>query len=128
MDKLDELLKKQSDLNTWIRKERNLDYSLEEWILKWCRAMQHEVIELEDAFNWKHWKNEKDIDWDNVREEAIDILHFLLSVFDDLGMSGEDVYNIYMEKNKENVKRQLGTSERKEYKLQNTKVIKDKKR
>lgn len=117
MDKLDKLLKTQSNLNTFIRKERKLDFSKEEWILKWCRAMQHEVIELEDAFNWKHWKNKKDIDWDNVREEAIDILHFLLSIFDDLEMSGDDVYNEYIKKNEENIKRQLGESKKKGYEL-----------
>lgn len=117
MDKLDKLLKTQSNLNTFIRKERKLNFSKEEWILRWCRSLQHEIIELEDEFNWKHWKNEKEIDWNNVKEESIDILHFLLSIFDDLGMSGDEVYNEYIKKNEENIKRQLGTSRRKGYEL-----------
>lgn len=122
MDKLSKLLKTQKELNDWIRKERNLpEQTTEEQILQWTRCITHEAIELEDAFNWKHWKNRKDIDWLNVKEEAIDILHFLLSIFTDLGMTSDDVYNAYMDKNKENINRQLGKSEREGYKLDNIK-------
>jgi len=43
-----------------------------------------------------------------LKKEAIDIQHFLFSVYLMLGMDAEEGYNIYMDKNKKNHERQSG--------------------
>ena len=56
----------------------------------------------------KYWKNidGDDTDWDEFREELIDILHFLISAMIKSGMEPEDIYDEYMDKNRKNHERQ----------------------
>lgn len=117
-DKLEQLLEMQAYLNHWIRQKRCINMTQEEWILQWTRAIVHEATELEDAFNWKHWKNKKEIDWENVKEEIIDLWHFLLSLTIDAGLTANDVINEYLKKNEENYNRQRGLSEKQGYKIE----------
>ena len=77
-----------------------------EWLLKYTRAMMHEVIELECAVSWKHWAKYQKYDEQNAREEIVDILHFLVSVAQVVGMTSDDVFNAYLAKNKVNHARQ----------------------
>ena len=67
-----------------------------------------ETNELLNELNWKHWKNPKGLDYEAIKYEAIDILHFLVTVFIILGMNEKDVEDYYMNKNKENHERQNG--------------------
>lgn len=64
-----------------------------------------ETAELQEDISHKWWKNQSS-DIEHAREEAIDILHFLVSVMQLLGMSAEDVYNVYMKKSQVNHDRQ----------------------
>ncbi|MCD6374326.1 MAG: dUTP diphosphatase [Caldisericaceae bacterium] len=95
MDLLKMIFDKQYELNKRILKERhNQDYhrlcdqnltdeetvaERVKWILNYNRAQIHESIELEDSLPWKWWKDMKEIDWDNIRIELIDELHFWVS-------------------------------------------------
>ena len=116
VDKLDALFDLQNTFDEYIKEKRNLDYSdKEQWIQKLCTAIITEACELNDACNWKWWKNKKDVDWNNVKEEVIDLWHFLISVSIKVELNPKDIIDQYINKNLENYKRQLGTSERDGY-------------
>lgn len=105
--KLEEMMQLQEELNERIGiKSPNNEDEISELVLKMTRALSHEVIELEDCFKWKHWKKSQQIDIDNAKMEAIDCLHFLLSIFLALDMKPSDVLFKYLTKNDENHRRQ----------------------
>lgn len=118
MDKLDEIFQMQQALNEDIIERRGLTGITDtEWIQKQTLAMLSEMAELLDEVNFKWWKNPKPVDQDALREELTDILHFFVSMCLSAGMDAQDLYTRYVEKNKENFKRQDGTSDKKGYSL-----------
>ena len=122
MDILKVIFDKQYELNKRILKERHgQDYDqlcdqakddLEirkqriEWILNYNRAQIHESIELEDSLPWKWWKDMDEIDWENIRVELIDELHFWVSKCQLVGLNPESLADLYLKKNKLNQVRQ----------------------
>jgi len=122
MDILKVIFDKQYELNKRILKERHgLDYDqlcdqakddLEirkqriEWILNYNRAQIHESIELEDSLPWKWWKDMDEIDWENIRVELIDELHFWVSKCQLVGLNPQSLAELYLKKNKLNQVRQ----------------------
>jgi len=124
MDLLQTIFDKQYELNKRILKERHgQDYdqlcdqeqSEEEnvrqrikWILNYNRAQIHESIELEDSLPWKWWKDMElhEIDWDNIRVELIDELHFWVSKCQLAGLDPQKMAELYIKKNKLNQVRQ----------------------
>lgn len=108
----------QAFLDEKIIQERSLDFSKEEWIQKEVLAMISELSEVLDEVNFKWWKNKKEIDDNNLKEEIVDLLHFLISMALKAGMTADEMFSIYMDKNKENLKRQEGKSKKTGYKPQ----------
>ncbi len=117
MDKLDIIFQMQKDLDDFIRTSRNLNYTKEEWIQKRSLALIDEVGEVLREANYKWWKNPKPKDEQNIKEELVDVLHFLIGMCIDAGMTAEEMYKIYLNKNEENHKRQTGKSLKEGYKL-----------
>jgi dimeric dUTPase (all-alpha-NTP-PPase superfamily) len=117
MDKLDQIFEMQAQLDSRIIRERNIIKSLSEWVRDLTVAMEDEISEVRREINWKWWKNEKPIDIDALREEVIDLWHFLVSLSQKVGLTAEDVYRVYCEKNAENHARQDGTSSKGGYKV-----------
>lgn len=76
------------------------------WVLNYCRALSQEIAELTDSVPWKWWAKYQKFDKQNAKVEVIDMFHFLISLAQVLGLTSEDVYNGYMEKNKINFTRQ----------------------
>lgn len=87
------------------------------WIQKEVLAMISELAELLDEVNFKWWKNPKELNYDNIKGELIDILHFFASMCLKIGMDAPEVYERYIEKNKENFLRQYGKSQKTGYEL-----------
>ena len=116
MDKLEELLKQQKDLDGFIATARQLNYSQEEWIQKKCMAMLCEVTELLNEVNYKWWKDPKQDNSVRVKEEIVDVLHFFLGICNDAGITADELFYLYMSKNEENRKRQRGESDKDGYK------------
>ncbi len=117
MDKLDEIFRMQQALNDDIITRRHLEgISDTEWIQKQTLAMLSEMAELLNEVNFKWWKNPEPVDEDAVKEELVDILHFFVSMCLRAHMSPDELYKIYLDKNKENFNRQLGLSEKSGYK------------
>lgn len=108
-DKLKEMFRLQEELNARIGVA---DFSTMpekdqvHWILNYCRAMTQELAELTDSVPWKWWAKYQTFDKQNARVEVVDLFHFLISLAQVLGLSADDVYRLYTEKNKVNHKRQ----------------------
>ena len=68
-------------------------------------ALRQESAEAVDSLNWKWWKKDAD-DWDNVKVELVDMLHFWVSMCTVVGLSANDVLELYSKKNKLNHTRQ----------------------
>lgn len=109
MDKLEEMFKMQHELNARIlgsNADQLMRENKTEWLLKYSRALQQEVSELIDCVPWKWWAHYQKEDVEHAKVELIDIIHFVISLAQTLGMSAEDVFNIYMKKNAVNFHRQ----------------------
>ena len=107
-DRLETLFDMQDSLNRRIGVDvRNMtDEDRVKWVLNYCRAMGQEIAELTDSVPWKWWAKYQKFDEQNARVEVIDMLHFLISMAQALGMSAEDVFQGYLKKNQVNRQRQ----------------------
>ena len=115
-DKLQEIFDMQKSLNDDIKQKRNLTgFTKEEWMQKETLAMLSELAELIDEVNFKWWKNPKPVDATKVKEELVDILHFFVSMCLIYDMDAEELYRMYIDKNKENFDRQNGKSAKEGY-------------
>lgn len=120
MDKLDTIFYMQNKFDSDLIKNRGLsDITPEQWIQKETLAMVSELAELLDEVNFKWWKNPKEINTGKIKEELIDILHFYVGMCLKIGMTSDEMYQIYMKKNEENFNRQYGKSEKKGYEINN---------
>lgn len=118
MDRLEEMLALQSALNQRIRQRPGLAaITRDGWMQKLSLALLAEVAEMLNETNYKWWKNEKPVNLPALQEELVDVLHFLLSMFLEAGMTAEDIHRIYKTKCEENFARQDGTSAKHGYAL-----------
>jgi dimeric dUTPase (all-alpha-NTP-PPase superfamily) len=108
MDKLESIFELQAALNKKIGLQLDglTDEEKKTWILNYARALSQEVAELTDSVPWKWWARYQKFDAQNVNVELIDLLHFLVSAFQVMGLSAEDVYRIYSQKCQINTARQ----------------------
>ena len=115
-DMLTQIYSMQRDLNKFIGRDTIADIDKQKWLFDYTEALEAEARELKDCCLWKWWVKEykdnpndqfnKIINFDNAKIEAIDILHFLMSIFQILDMSPTDIFEIYKNKHKVNVERQ----------------------
>lgn len=77
------------------------------WFMNFELAMRQECAEAIDSLQWKWWKKGDD-DWDNMKIELVDILHFWVSMCTIAGLSAEEAISLYFKKNDLNNKRQEG--------------------
>ena len=107
-DKFEEIFRMQNALNKRIgvNTETMTEEEQQTWVLNYCRAMTQELAELTDSVPWKWWAKYQKYDKQNARVEVVDLFHFLISLAQVLGMSADDVYDVYMQKNKVNFERQ----------------------
>ncbi len=108
MDKLEEIFKMQYELNKriGIDSEALSEEERIKWTLNYIRALQQEAAELTDSLPWKWWAKYQKFDIQNARVEVVDMLHFLVSIAEVLGMKSDDFYQAYLKKNQINHKRQ----------------------
>jgi dimeric dUTPase (all-alpha-NTP-PPase superfamily) len=107
-DQLRELFRMQRALNERIgvRTEGMSEAEKTQWVLNYCRAMSQEIAELTDSVPWKWWAKYQKFDEQNARVEVVDLLHFLISLAQVLGLSADDVFQAYLKKNAVNFQRQ----------------------
>ena len=61
-----------------------------QWFLNFELALKQESAEAIDSLNWKWWKKDEE-DWDNIKIELVDMLHFWVSMCTVAGLSSKDV-------------------------------------
>ena len=114
MDKLDIIFNKQTELNntvtSWAHPEVIKTMTEDEKYKYASKVLDVLIVEASEAklaTGCRWWKYEKDTSGglDHLIEEGIDILHFITTFFLILGLSAEDVYQRYIEKNKTNLVR-----------------------
>ena len=107
-DQLRELFRMQQALNERIgvKTEGMTEADRIHWVLNYCRAMSQEIAELTDSVPWKWWAKYQKFNVQNARVEVVDLLHFLISLAQVLGMSADDLFNAYVKKNEVNFQRQ----------------------
>lgn len=108
-DMLKEMFRMQAELNRRIGvlpADEMTEQQQVQWILNYARAMTQELAELTDSVPWKWWAKYQKFDQHNARVEVVDLFHFLISLAEILGMTADDVFRYYTDKNKVNVKRQ----------------------
>lgn len=115
MDRLEEIFKLQSQLDEKIVAKHNVNFTLDTWIEKEILAIISELGEVLDETNFKWWKNPREIDKNALKEEIIDVFHFLISLCLKVNISPQELYEAYINKNKENHLRQEGLSSKKGY-------------
>lgn len=121
MDKLEEIFRLQKMFNDDLGEARGLDNTdTETWIQRLTLAMLSEMAELLDEVNFKWWKNKKELDPALAKGEVVDILHFFVSMCLRLNMDAQELYDLYVEKNRENFLRQQGKSDKSGYTLPGT--------
>lgn len=118
IDKLDEMCEMQTKLDERIITERNIEKSLDEWVIGLTIAMESELDEIRREVNWKWWKNPKEVDIKALQGEVIDLWHFLLSLSRVVGLTPQTIYETYIAKNAENHARQSGKSKKEGYKVE----------
>lgn len=123
VDMLEDMMQKQRDFNEMVGHVPHSGKSLKpnmKWLQRWMLCISQEVAECVDWLQWKWWSkrsgNKKVAEADlyniehvqEIKMELIDIQHFLLSAYLELGMTAEEVYDLYNEKMAVNYKRQEG--------------------
>jgi len=84
---LQEINKLQGELNVLIGRDTINDPDKDKWFFDYAVALHDEATELFNCCNWKWWSTEgrqdqyqKIIDLPNAKIEAVDCLHFLISL------------------------------------------------
>ncbi len=113
-DRLEQFFKEQMELNIKCNedfkqiietKDREL---IRKWVINYTIALQCELSELIEG-HYKWWKNKPEMTDEvihNMKIEAVDCLHFLGGIFQVLGMDADEVWDLYLKKNRLNHKRQ----------------------
>ena len=75
------------------------------WLGNYLTALDDESRELRDELLWKWWSKDA-LDLQNIRVEIVDQLHFWISLALTAGLSADEVFETYMQKNAINHARQ----------------------
>lgn len=86
------------------------------------------LYEMPEYKLWKDYSNMSDeavaIAWQKVRMELIDAFHFFMNLFICAGMTAEEVFAMYVKKNRENHRRQdLGYTANVSYREQSVEEV-----
>lgn len=80
--------------------------SVSQYIREVVLCLEDELHEALEHVHWKPWKTSRGFkDLSKYREELADVLHFVLDLYIAAGMDGKDIYQDYLAKHKENVRR-----------------------
>ncbi len=106
---LEAIFKKQLELNKRINPQFEQDIFDPELrkklFFQFELAMRQESAEAIDSLSWKWWKKMDD-NWDNVKIELVDILHFWVSMCMTAQLDAKEVIDLYFKKNELNHQRQ----------------------
>ncbi len=67
----------------------------------------HEVIEVERETNFKHWKQPTRTDWDNIKEELVDVFIFFMNACNEAHLTPAELIDMTIAKQKINEDRKM---------------------
>lgn len=102
VDRLEKLFKMQKEFDSMIKD----NVRGEDAIIRLCTALIHETIELQQHTNWKWWKKPTEPNPEEMKEELVDIWHFLLSLTIKMDVTPDDLMEAYYKKHAKNIVRQ----------------------
>lgn len=107
-DKLDKIFEMQRKLQSLTHKTlpKKLEGDIQYMRLMGLGA-QEEISEILRACGWKPWKKSSEFNFEEAKKEYIDFWHFAVNIGIGLGITTDELYEKYEEKNKINTKRQL---------------------
>jgi hypothetical protein len=114
-DRLADIFYWQSRFQDELVERRGLDFDSATWIQKAALALIVELGEVLEEARYKWWKTNAPIEADKLHEELVDMLHFFVTMCLAAGMTADDLYQGYLNKNRENFRRQHGLSDRPDY-------------
>lgn len=110
MDKLNEMYKMQKVLHDRVTKNNSrFPNTFEQKLFAIAYAIQNECTEAQNELSWKWWKQKSELTkekLENLQFEWIDLIHFVLDGAIELGLTPNDIYKLYKQKNEINHKRQ----------------------
>lgn len=103
---LSELYELQNELDKYILKKKNKQLTSKQLLTDTLLALQVEVSELANATRvFKHWSNKAPEPKEIIIDEYVDILHFFLSIGNQLGFSVKEIEDAYFKKRQININR-----------------------
>lgn len=112
MDKLEEIFKKQEELQSRFLDVEEIPYN-QEYININILACLDELSEVLRETQWKNpkyikygWKKTQEFNLLNYKKELIDLLHFYINLCLSAGIDANELFDMYIQKNKENHGRQ----------------------
>ncbi|MCR4418949.1 MAG: dUTP diphosphatase [Clostridia bacterium] len=115
MDKLEAIFARQRALDEFLVRARDISFDLPTWLEKEVLALLAELGELLQELNFRWWKDPRPLNREAIKEEVVDLLHFLVSLCLKLEIGPQELYEAYLAKNEENLRRQQGLSHREGY-------------
>ncbi len=79
---------------------------MEDKMLISTRAILHEVLEVEDEVNWKHWKKDVEVDEEKIAEELVDVFIFFMNLMNASEMTAKELIERTLDKIDINIERQ----------------------
>ena len=73
---------------------------------KMILAIIDEAMEMLRETPWKSWKKQQSFHKENYQKECVDLFHFAINLALSAGFTAESLYEAFMEKNTQNIKRQ----------------------
>ena len=106
-DKFKEMFKAQETLQRRICKERGFEFGSQEYLNTMTLGLIAEAIESHDWTAWKVWK-QNGVEYDKKKhtEELADTLHFFIGLCNGMGITSDELYELFMKKIDVNHKRQ----------------------
>lgn len=106
MDKLDKIFEEQRQLNANFGIDLNSmsDADRKEWAIRFVSGIMQETAEVMECLPWKWWNRKKDNPAE-AQKELVDVLHFVVSAAQAIGLTPEKLTEMYLSKNRENHQR-----------------------
>jgi dimeric dUTPase (all-alpha-NTP-PPase superfamily) len=104
---LSELYDLQQELDDYIKENKKLNISKKELLVDTLLALQVEVSELANSTRaFKHWSDKESEPKERVIDEYVDVLHFFLSIGNQLNFTPKEIEKAYYKKRQINIDRQ----------------------
>lgn len=113
MDKLDKIFQYQNELQNIIKgnnSDRHFYHDPEPFqgyrIFMILSSIIAESTETQRETSFKHWKSTKGLNKSKIKEEVIDIFHFLVMLALEIGLTPDEILEEYEKKRQTNIERQ----------------------